>query len=80
MCGGNFEGDDLTVRGQNFAVTKDGGKTWTNLEQGSSPGRFGMRLLLDNKLNMLEICLPGLEVTLHRHRVGCTSKKGERQN
>jgi hypothetical protein len=37
MCGGNYEGDELTERGKNFAITKNGGKTWENVEPAKSP-------------------------------------------
>ncbi len=38
MVGGDFRGDDLTVRGLNAAVTSNGGSTWTALDADKSPG------------------------------------------
>ena len=46
MCGGNYDGDDLTERGKNFAVTKDGGKTWDNVEPEKSPSKSTSFLFL----------------------------------
>ena len=61
VTGGNYEGDNSTIRGQNFAVTIDGGKTWKNLEPEKSPSKYNMTPFgphLQNHFNgIITICV-----------------------
>ena len=38
VAGGDYEGDNATIAGQNFAFTNDGGKTWNEVAPENSPG------------------------------------------
>ena len=40
VAGGDYEGDNATIAGQNFAFTNDGGKTWNKVAPENSPGTF----------------------------------------